>query len=51
MDQVGAFVDYHFTKRFDVYGGFSYSTLGGGLAAGYINATDFSPTVGARFVF
>jgi predicted porin len=51
VNQVGAFVDYHFTKRFDVYGGFSYSVFTGGLASGFISPNDFSPTVGARFVF
>ena len=44
-------MDYHFTKRFDVYGGVSYSVFSGGLASGFLNPSDLSPTVGARFVF
>jgi predicted porin len=51
INQVGAFVDYHFTKRFDVYGGFSYSVVGGGLAAGYFYNSNWTPSVGARYTF
>jgi predicted porin len=46
-----AFVDYHFTKRFDVYGGLMYSSVTGGLASGYFSASNWAPTVGARFTF
>jgi predicted porin len=45
------FVDYHFTKRFDVYGGLMYSSVTGGLASGYFSASNWAPTVGARFTF
>ncbi|MCW2274259.1 putative porin [Rhodoblastus acidophilus] len=51
INQFGAYVDYHFTKRFDVYGGVSYSNFAGGLAAGYFYNTNWTPSVGARFVF
>jgi predicted porin len=51
IDQVGAFIDYRFTKRFDVYGGVSWSTVGGGLAARSNYSTNWAPTVGARFAF
>lgn len=46
-----AFVDYHFTKRFDVYGGLMYSSVTGGMQAGYFSASNWAPTVGARFSF
>jgi predicted porin len=45
------FVDYHFTKRFDVYGGLMYSSVTGGFASGYFSASNWAPTVGARFTF
>jgi predicted porin len=51
IDAVSAYVDYHFNKRFDVYGGIMYSVVGGGLASGYYNVNNFAPTVGARFTF
>jgi predicted porin len=51
IDTVSGFVDYHFTKRFDVYGGIMYSVMGGGLASGFTNVNNFAPSVGARFTF
>ncbi|WP_294536910.1 porin [uncultured Rhodoblastus sp.] len=45
------FVDYHFTKRFDVYGGVLVNYYSGGLAAGYFYTSNVAPTVGARFTF
>ena len=51
IDTVSGYVDYHFTKRFDVYGGMMYSVMGGGLASGFYNVNNFAPTVGARFTF
>ncbi|MGO8740205.1 porin [Rhodoblastus sp.] len=60
------FVDYHFTKRFDVYGGMEVSTVNGGLAGGSLPAgaksitganlgfnyySNWAPVVGARFTF
>jgi predicted porin len=50
-DSVGAYIDYHFTKRFEVYGGVAWSTVAGGMAAGYNYSTNWAPTVGARFQF
>jgi len=50
-DQVGVYVDYHFTKRFEVYGGAAWSTVAGGMGAGYLYSTNWAPTVGARFQF
>jgi predicted porin len=44
--------DYRFTKRFDVYGGFMYTGVYGGLANGYAySTTDMDPTIGFRFRF
>jgi predicted porin len=51
LDAVSGFVDYHFTKRFDVYAGIMYSVVGGGLASGYFNVNNWAPTAGARFTF
>jgi len=51
LDVISGLVDYHFNKRFDIYGGIMYSVVGGGLASGYYNVNNWSPTVGARFTF
>jgi predicted porin len=51
LDAVSGFVDYHFTKRFDVYAGIMYSVVGGGLASSYYNVNNVAPSVGARFTF
>ncbi len=44
-------LDYHFTKRFDVYGGAMWSNVTHGLAFGYLNTSMIDPTIGARFSF
>jgi predicted porin len=44
-------LDYHFTKRFDAYGGAMWSNVSHGLANGYLNTTVIDPTIGARFSF
>ncbi len=51
LDAGSFMVDYRFTRRFDVYGGAMYSTVGGGLANGYLNTSTFSPMIGGRFNF
>ena len=51
LDAVSGYIDYHFTKRFDVYAGVMYSVVGGGLASGYYNANNWSPSAGVRFTF
>jgi predicted porin len=53
---VSALVDYHFTKRFDVFGGVSWNDVNGGMASGFASAGketagEFQPTVGTRFQF
>jgi predicted porin len=53
--QLNAFsisAEYKFTKRFEMYGGAMYSSVGNGLANGYAFSTStIAPTVGARFTF
>ncbi len=44
-------LDYHFTKRFDVYAGAMWSNVSHGLANGYLNTTMIDPTIGGRFSF
>ncbi len=44
-------LDYHFTKRFDIYGGAMWSNVSHGLANGYLNTTMIDPTIGGRFSF
>ncbi|MGP8033987.1 MAG: porin [Steroidobacteraceae bacterium] len=59
LNEVSLFVDHHFTKRFDVYGGVAYSNVSGGLAIAiphgpgvpYYYDNNFAPTVGGRFTF
>jgi len=43
--------DYRFTKRWDAYAGAMYSKVHDGLAAGFINTSVWSPTLGVRFQF
>lgn len=63
LNAVSTYVDYHFTKRFDVYGGMEVSTVNGGIAGGTVSTTgkltalgfnyltNWAPVVGARFTF
>jgi predicted porin len=59
LDEVSAYVDYHFNKRFDVYAGIAYSDVTGGLAIAiphgpgvpYYYNNNIAPTVGARYAF
>jgi predicted porin len=44
--------DYRLNKRFDVYAGFMYSSVSGGLSNGYLYyTTNINPTIGVRFIF
>ena len=43
--------DYRFTKRWDAYAGVMYSKVSDGLAAGFLNRSVTSPTLGLRFQF
>ncbi|MCW2274261.1 porin [Rhodoblastus acidophilus] len=51
MNQASLSAVYHFTKRFDVYGGVSWSTWNGGFSNGSQYSVNWAPTVGARFTF
>ncbi len=51
LNAASVVLDYHFTKRFDVYGGAMWSGVQGGLANGYLNTSTVDPTVGARYQF
>lgn len=49
---MGSFsVDYAFSKHFDVYSGVSYSTVGGGLASGFLNSDTTTVATGVRLKF
>lgn len=43
--------DYHWTRRFDTYGGVNYSTGSDGLVSGFIYTAAWAPMIGARFSF
>ncbi len=43
--------DYHFTKRFDTYGGVGWSEVKNGMAAGYLYRNEITTMVGFRFNF
>ena len=43
--------DYHFTKRFDVYGGVMYSQVINGMANGFLHNQNIAPTAGMRYSF
>ena len=51
LNAVSTYVDYHFTSRFDVYGGIIYSVVTGGMASNFYNPNNWAPTVGARYSF
>jgi predicted porin len=59
LNEVSLYADHHFTKRFDVYAGITYSEVSGGLAIAiphgpgvpYYANNNIAPTVGGRFAF
>jgi hypothetical protein len=51
LNAISSYVDYHFTPRFDVYGGIIYSVVTGGMASNFYNPNNWAPTVGARYSF
>ncbi len=51
LDSGSFVVDYRFNKHFDVYAGVNYSTIGGGLASGYLANENTSVVTGARLKF
>jgi predicted porin len=46
-----AVLDYKFTKRFDAYVGTFWTSVNDGLAAGYLNDSTITTTLGLRFKF
>lgn len=59
LNEFSTYVDHHFTKRFDVFAGISYSDVSGGLAiaiphrpgVSYYHTNNTAPVVGLRFTF
>ena len=51
MNAFSAMLDYRPLKRVDLYAGFMYSKVTGGLATGYLYNSDFAPTAGVRVRF
>ncbi len=50
-DALGLVAEYHFNKRFEVYGGLMYSNVTNGMASGFLYRNSADPTIGARYVF
>ena len=59
LNEVSLYTDHHFTKRFDVFAGITYSNVSGGMAIAiphgpgvpYLNKSNTAPVIGARFTF
>ena len=51
LNAVSFDVDWQFAKKFDLYAGFMYSAMSGGLANGFQVFNNFAPTAGLRFRF
>jgi len=59
LNEGSLYADHHFTPRFDVFAGFAYSWVSGGLAIAiphgpgvpYFYNNNFAPVVGSRFSF
>jgi predicted porin len=50
-DALGLVSEYHFNKRFEVYGGLMYSNVANGMASGFLAHNSVDPTVGLRYAF
>ena len=59
LNEGSFYVDHHFTKRLDAFGGFAYSWVTGGLAIAiphgpgvpFVYNNNFAPVIGSRFAF
>jgi predicted porin len=51
LTDISLVADYHFTKRFDAYGGLNWSEVKDGLANGFIYRNNMTTMVGLRFNF
>jgi predicted porin len=50
-DIVGTRVEYQASKNFVIYGGAAFSEVHKGMRAGFLNSSQFDPTLGVRFMF
>jgi predicted porin len=50
-DAVGLVSEYHFNKRFEVYGGLMFSNVTNGMASGFLYRNSVDPTIGLRYTF
>ena len=48
---ISAAIDWRFAPKWDLYTGFMYSQVNGGLANGHLQRNSIDPTVGVRFRF
>jgi hypothetical protein len=51
FDAFSAAVDWRFAPKWDLYLGFMFSQVNGGLANSFIQRNNFDPTLGLRFKF
>ncbi len=59
LNEFSLYLDHHFTKRFDVFAGITYSDVSGGLAIAiphgpgvpYYHNSNTAPVIGGRFAF
>ena len=51
LDAISVNVDWQFAKKFDLYAGFMYSAVQGGIGNGYQVLNNWAPTAGLRFRF
>ncbi len=50
-DALGMVAEYHFSRRFEIYGGLMYSRVSGGMASGFLYRNSVDPAVGLRYAF
>lgn len=51
FDAISAAIDWRFAPKWDLYLGFMFSQVNGGLASGFLARNNIDPTVGLRFRF
>lgn len=51
LDAASFMVDYHISRRLELYGGLMWSQVAGGLASGYLYHQNYGPAVGLRAEF
>ena len=44
-------IDYHHTRNLELYAGVMYTVVSNGLASGFLNKTEWDPTIGLRYSF